>query len=250
MFEPTLTIGSISLSTYTTLIALGIFLSMAMVLKGIPAGERLKTLDILIAGFIGAMMLARAFHVILNWNYYAYNTGEILQIGQGGLDWHGAVFGAVLGMGLFSRWRGIAIPAIVNSLTLAIPLMAFMAWWGCWTASCAYGAEVASLADYPSWMVWEGRDVFGIYAPRFHTQAMGMILTSILFCFTGFIIWRNYLVGRRFWIVLSLLGLSMFLLGFLRGDYAVISNSLRLDQYLDAFVIILSWIIMIRYQHP
>lgn len=249
MFEPSLHIGSITLSSYSTLIGIGIVLSMLYVLKPVPANKRLKTLDVLIAGLIGAIVVARIVHVILNWNYFAYNTEEIIQIAQGGLDWHGAVFGAIAGMMLMSRWRSISLKSVLDRLTLAVPLLALMSWWGCWTASCAYGAEIYSLADYPSWMVWEGRDVFGIYAPRFHTQLLGMGLSIFLLLVAVVLIWRKLLMGRRLYLLLCLLGLSMFLLGFLRGDYALSLNGLRLDQYLDVYVMSMAGISMIRYYH-
>ena len=188
-------------------------------------------------GLIGGLILGRIEHVWLNWNYFAYHLAEITQLYRGGLDWHGAVIGAGLGMGVMSRWRQVALAPVIDSLTLLIPLLSLAVWWGCWNVSCRYGAEVATLADYPSWLVWEGRDIFGIYAPRFHTQLIGTLSSGILLVMTLVLFWRKWWVFRRFWLLLAGVACIIFLISFLQGDYSIRVYQLRVSQYFDGIFI-------------
>lgn len=248
MFEPTFSIGSTTFLTFTTGIGLAIVISAGYVLYHTPKEARLKTVDVLIGGLLIGVILGRVEHVALNWNYFAYNTAEITQITAGGLEWHGILLGACVGMVLVGRWRGVKLAPILDRLTLAIPLIGLAAWWGCWSASCRYGAEVATLADYPAWMVWDAPDIFGIYAPRFHTQLIGMGLSGMLFTLTLVLFMRNVIVGKRFWLLLFVMSGINFFIGFLLGDYAIVVNHLRLTQYLDLMVMLFSGILIFRYE--
>jgi len=238
MFSPTLEIGSTTLSTYTTLVALALFISVGFTLYRTAPEDRLPVLDVLIGGLVGGTILGRLEHVLLNWNYFAYNIAEITQVHQGGLDWHGVVIGAGIGMCLVSRWRKIALTPVLDRLTLLIPLLSLAIWWGCWGVSCRYGLEVATLADYPAWMVWQGSDIFGIYAPRFHTQLIGMLLSGLLLVITLVLFWRKWLVYRRFWLLMAGVACIIFFISFLQGDYGIQINHLRLTQYFDGIFIL------------
>jgi len=240
MLSPTTTIFSITMSTYTFLVGMGILISGGVVLLNTPSRQRAKVVDMLLVGLVGALVLGRIEHVLLNWGHFSFHTDEIIQFRQGGIDWHGALIGAGLGMLLVNRWRKVSMTLVISRLALAIPLIGFLAWWGCGSTSCAYGAEVETLSAYPSWLVWEGRDIFGLFAPRFRSQMMGMVLCGLLFLLTLFLIWRSWLVQGRFSLILLLFALIMFSLGFIRGDFAVRWGGLRADQWLDLCVVILS----------
>ena len=197
-------------------------------------------------GLILGVLMARLEHVALNWDYFAYNTHEITHIHRGGLDWHGAIVGAGIGIVLMGRWQQVSLTKLTDSLTLLLPLLSLTIWWGCWSASCRYGAEVATLVDYPAWMVWEGRDIFGIYAPRFHTQFIGMMFSFGLLTMTLVLFWRNWLLFKRFWLLLSLVTGIMFFTSFLQGDYRVAINGLRVTQYLDGVFIVFAFIVTLK----
>ena len=233
-----ITLGAWTIKTYTLAVALGIVVSAGFGVYRLHTIARpAHIIDVYLGGLVGGAILARAIHVLLNWNYFAYNLSEITAVSTGGLDWHGAVFGALLGMVIVARWRRIDPALAIDSLTPALALITLTAWFGCWSASCAYGVEVPSLADYPAAMVWEGPDVFGIYAPRFDTQVIGMAFSIGLLVIAGLLIVLPFFRRSRFWIVLGLMSLGMFGIGFWRGDYALYADGLRLDQWLDGVMI-------------
>ena len=239
MLPPNLTFGPVTVRTYTFLLALAILVSAGIAIRRWRSSQpAAMVLDVYLGGLVGGVIVARLIHVLLNWNYFAYNLPEAIQIAAGGLDWRGAALGALVGMMLVARWQQMTLSPPLDALTTGIPLIAFAGWWGCWSASCAYGAEVATLADYPALLVWEGPDVFGIYAPRFNPQLAGMIGSALLFLIGSALVWRHWLYRVRVWIILMLLGAMMFALGFMRGDYALTLGALRLDQWLDLGMIV------------
>lgn len=243
MPAPMTTLGPLTVPTYTFLVSLGILIAVAYPalrcrLRAAPLtapGAVGAVVDVLLAGLIIGLVMARALHVLLNWAYFAGHTTEITQLSAGGLNWHGAVIGACVGMAIMARFRRqVNMPLLLDALALVLPLMAFLSWWGCGAAHCSYGAEVQRLADYPAWMVWEERDIFNMIAPRYATQPLGMAFALMLFIIMMVIAWRGWFTGRRFWVSLALLAVGMFALGFLRGDHAEVIAGLRADQWLDA----------------
>jgi len=182
---------------------------------------------------LGGILGARLEHVLLNWAYFADNFSEALRPNAGGLGWHGALLGGLFGLALAARWRRLNFRLLLDALTPALPLLAFAAWLGCWAAVCAFGAEVDTLAHYPAFAAAETRDVYGIVAPRYNTQIFGMALAFVLFLLSIILIRRKWLPNRRFWLLLALLSLGMFVIGFFRADFSPIVAALRADQWLD-----------------
>ena len=82
-----------NIPTFRLAVGIAILLSLAVDLYHQPARKADVYLGALILGVIGA----RAFHVAFNWDYFVDNRAEITLIEAGGLDWHGAVIGCLLG---------------------------------------------------------------------------------------------------------------------------------------------------------
>ena len=147
---------------------------------------------------------------------------------------------------LVSRWRNRTPAPFVDSLTMLLPLLALALWWGCWSSACNYGREVTTMAGFPDWLVWDGRDIYGIYAPRFHTQLLGMATSITLLLLTALMFWRGWLVHRRFWLILTLLSASFFVIAFLQGGDAIRWNGLRVTQVLDLIVMVFAACFAVR----
>jgi len=236
------TIGPWTLLTYTVALALGIAVSAAFGLTRAGSLRRAgEVIDVLLAALAGGLALARLEHVLLNWNYFAYNVSEAFRLNAGGLDWHGAAGGGIIAGSLAARWRHVSARDLLDAMTPAAPLLGLAGWYGCWAANCAYGVEVDTLAHFPAWAVAESADIYGIAEPRYNTQIFGQWLAAVLLVFALILMWRGWLRGPRFWLVLALFSAGMFVIGFFRGDYAVIVRGLRLDQWLDALMLAVSF---------
>ncbi len=245
-----------SVPTFRLLLALAILVSMAVGVYRLRL--RPQVIDAYLGGLIGGMIGARVLHVILNWDYFTDNRSEIVSISTGGLDWHGALLGGMLGIvfvlwaqALYNRWRArvattLTFTTLLNALVPALPLIGLGGWAGCWAAGCGYGKEVDSLANYPHWAASELVDVFGIVAPRYNTPYFGIAL-----CVLGLLVmWLLKRWGKaptaHFWVVLALLSFGMLIIGFLRADHTLNIFGLRADQLLDSVICLWSIVIAFR----
>lgn len=229
----TLTLGPMTIHSYTLFIALAALAVGGRVLWLAPARRRGAYADALLVALAGGLIVGRALHVALHWGHFAYYTDEIWQLRAGGLDWHGAFLGAWGGWLVGARWRGLT-DWKSDAFAPSVPLVAVGAWCGCALAHCAYGAEVATLAAYPSYLVWEGADIYGIVAPRFNVQGLGALLSAGLWALMCLLGWRGLFSGRRLALSVLLFSFMMWALGFLRADYSLVWGGLRADQWLDA----------------
>ena len=242
--EPYTTFLNITAPTYTWLVGFAITLSIGQIV--LFTRSRGAALDVCLGALVGGIVLARAQHVALHWAYFQHNSAEIVQLSAGGLSWHGAVIGGVFGALLLARWRKLDTGHLLALSAPLLPLIALGAWWGCRASLCAYGAEVPTLIAYPAWLVGESADVFGILAPRFQVQTLGMVASGVLLVFAGVLQWRGWFTHTRFWLLLALISFVMFWLGFLRGDAMPHLYSLRVDQWLDVLVCGVALVLMGR----
>lgn len=242
-----------SIRTFTLLVALAALLCFLLAARQLQQRWQV-TADVCLAALAGGLVGARVIHVLLQWSYFADNPGEAFRLNAGGLDWHGAVLGGLVGLGLVTRWRRLPFHHTLDALTPALPLLALASWVGCLAAFCGYGAEVATLAYYPAYAASETPDVYGIVAPRYNTQWFGIALAVCLLLIVALLQWRRghrrgWLATRRFWLVLALLSLGMFAIGFFRGDPVPVIAGLRADQVLDLLLAVLSgWQLMARHR--
>jgi len=236
-------LGLFSVRTFTALIAAATLVGLALLVaaarrRGEPP---LRWLDAGLGGLAGGVIGARLLHVLLNLAYFKDHAAEALSLRAGGLSAHGALYGALLGVWLAARWRRVPFRAVADVLALLWPLGMIAAWAGCLAASCGYGAEVRTLADFPAWAVGETADIYGTLAPRYNTQQFGLWLGAGLLILAGLLTLAGWLRGYRLWLILALSAAGLFVLGFFRGDGAPgpLPN-LTWDQALDLSVIVLS----------
>jgi phosphatidylglycerol:prolipoprotein diacylglycerol transferase len=245
MPDITTALGPIVLRTYTFALAVGFLLAVAVAVYRLRRVARPgAVVDVLLIGLIGAAAGARLAHVLLNPDYFGAHADEMWRLSAGGLDWHGGLIGGLVG--LAARWRRVPLSSLLDALAPALPLLALAGWYGCWAAACGYGAEVDTLARYPSYIVSEARDVYGIVAPRYNTQVFGIIAALVVFIIELLLERIRRLASIRFWLVLALLSGSMFAIGFARGDFSPVVSGLRLDQWLDLALIIVCVVIIAR----
>lgn len=232
MPEPITFIAGNPINTYTYFVGLGLCVACAWLI--LSHRERARAaLDVFLAGLVGALVLGRALYVALEWDYFAAHPDSITRLNEGGLNGHGALAGAFLAAYLMSRARGLNIRRMMDSGALILPVMAYAGWWGCAAARCAYGAEVANLADYAPLLVWEQPDIYGLIAPRFATQALGAWWSVGVLALAVALTVRGWLAGRRLGLILLLFSAGMLVINGLRGDAAVSTGGLSVLQWLD-----------------
>ena len=234
--------GQFVLRAYTTWLLAGILAGLAVIAwRGHRQGRgAARWFDVSLAGLIAGVIGARALYVALEWDYFRTHRAEIDMLALGGMAWHGGLLLAIPVVLIAARLRGVSLRAWTDALALALPLGMLGAWTGCRDAGCGYSYEVATLADFPGWLVAELPDVFGLYAPRLDLQAFGAVFAAVLFALVLLLTVFGWLRGLRLWFVLAIMGLGLALFGFLRADPAYMIAERRADQVFNLLVLLLS----------
>jgi len=197
----------------------------------------LRWIDTAFGALIGGIIGARAFHVALEWAYFSLHTDQITALANGGLDWHGAIVGGVIGAAIVSRLRGVSFADFADTIGVTFPIGVIAIWLACSVAAAGYGAEVRTLADFPAWLVTESPDVYGQIAPRLDLPKLGALIGGVLFvlmlALTAIRRVRQELRGLLFWIGLALFSFSMAIVDVFRGDFVASWFGHRADQVLD-----------------
>lgn len=241
MLEPYTTIMGVSLNTVTYYAGIGVLLAFGVGVVLLRQHYRLaQVIDSGLVILVLALVGARAGQVLLDFDYFRDHVDQALWLNEGGLNWHGAFVGGLMGSWIASRVFKVHIAPLMDALAVVLPLVAALTWYGCSGWGCGYGREVTTMADYPAVLVVESRDIFGLTAPRMNTHGIGMLLSLTLAVIALGLTGLNWLYGRRLWLIVSLFSCCMLVLGLWRGDFAPLFWNLRIDQWWDAGLLILS----------
>lgn len=175
------------------------------------------------AGWLGA----RAYHVALNWDYYAARPDEIAQIGLGGLALRGALIAGALALVIFARTRDLRIGKLADASALGLAAGQAIGWSG----ALARGANYGVVSD--SALALELPDIYGLIAPRFPLQHFEIGLFTSLFVGLIVLAMRKPRAGRLFLTYLLVSSAANCALGFQRGDETIFVGALRADQIVD-----------------
>ncbi len=222
--------------SYTAVLTLGLLLSIGILYWKAQKSEQPIWLDGILFGLFGGIATGRIVFVAIEWGYYAERGDELGKIWQGGLNFHGVLLGAMLGIGIGAFIQKRPFFPSLNEFAPVIPLLFLAGWGACWLEGCAYGVET-TLGFFSSNLP----DHLGVFSVRYQTQLAGMIISSLLLLWGLFE--RN---GRN---LPFLLGISLFthaMITQFRGDSAILINNIRLDIIID-IVLVLFCLILIQY---
>jgi prolipoprotein diacylglyceryltransferase len=230
-------LGSIEVRAFTAWVMLGVALCAALLVAALRGEvQPLHTLDVIIAGVAGGLIGARLGHVCLNWPYFADRIQQIVDVAGGGLDWHGAVVGGLIGVWLAAILRRVPLDELNNALALTLPIAGAAGWLASSAADAVYGLEVRTLTDFPTWAVVESTDIYGTLAPRLNLLPVGLTLCAVIAAVAAALWLTRALYGSRLWLLLAVFALGMGLIGFFRADYVPLWGERRADQWFDVWL--------------
>lgn len=142
----TIQLGPLTIHFYGLIIAVGMLLAV------LYASKRSKEFglkeDDLIDGVLWvapfAIICARLYYCIFEWDQYASNPISILYIWNGGLAIYGGVLGAVIGLSVFCKVRKIKATAMMDVVSLGLLIGQLVGRWGNFMNREAYGAPTDS----------------------------------------------------------------------------------------------------------
>ncbi len=147
-FDPirAIEIGPISIHLYGVIIAFGLMLAVIYACKrsrqfGLTADD-LTDGVLFIVPF--AILCARLYYCIFQWDSYKANPIRILYIWEGGLAIYGGVIGAAIGIVVFSIVKKVKVGAVLDITSLGFLIGQSIGRWGNFFNREAFGEETDS----------------------------------------------------------------------------------------------------------
>lgn len=231
-----ITVFGIDIMWYGILISLGIILAVMLAMhrakqKGIKTDD---ILDIALVAVPVAIICARLYYVIFNWDYYSGNLAEILNIRNGGLAIHGALIGGVLAGLIVCRRKKLKPLFMVDLVAPSLILGQAVGRWGNFMNNEAHGGptdlpwaiEVDGVMVHPTFLyesLWNLAVMFFLlyYDKHFKKEdgelffLYGILYSVGRFFIEGLRTDSLYFMGLRVAQLISLFIIVVFGLGFM-----------------------------------
>ncbi len=139
-----LQLGPISIYWYGVIIAAGVILALILANR---EGKRLDLpkdtfTDLLMWAVPFALIGARAYYVIFEWDAYKHNPVKVFAIWEGGIAIHGALIGAVATAVVFARLKGLSFWKLADIAAPSVLLGQAIGRWGNFMNQEAHGGPV------------------------------------------------------------------------------------------------------------
>lgn len=228
--------GPFFLYSYSVVMALGLAAGIGLTVWLERRSERQlpSWIDGLIVALVAALVGGRVGFVIANWSYFADEPDQIALVWQGGLSYHGALLAGFMGLLGWTAWKRRSFAEHSGLLAPALVLVSVFGWLACYLEGCAYGRETTF-----GFLAGDLPDSYGVFAIRYQTQLMGMVLGLLLFPLV--LIGRQRLSpGQLFGLSLALLSAIRVIVSLFRGDEMGQLGALRWDTLLDGSIAVVT----------
>ncbi|MDM5228468.1 prolipoprotein diacylglyceryl transferase [Cytobacillus sp. NJ13] len=242
-----ISLGPIQVHWYGLIIGAGIALALIIAMR---EGERRGLpkdifADLMLWAIPIAIISARIYYVIFQWDFYSQNPGEIIKIWNGGIAIHGALIGSVITAYVFAKKRKISFWKLADIAAPSIILGQAIGRWGNFMNQEAHGREVsrAFLENMylPEFIIDQMYINGAYYHPTFLYESIWNIIGFIILIllrrvnlrrgelFLSYVIW--YSIGR-------------FFVEGLRTDSLMLTENLRIAQTISIVLIIVALVLI------
>ncbi|AOH57082.1 prolipoprotein diacylglyceryl transferase [Peribacillus muralis] len=229
-------LGPIQVHWYGLIIGFGVLLGLIIALRESERRGLDKEIftDLILFAVPIAIICARIYYVIFQWEYYSQNPGDIIKIWNGGIAIHGALIGSVLTAIVFAKVKKISFWKLVDIAAPSILLGQAIGRWGNFMNQEAHGGEVTRAflenMHLPEFIINQMYINGTYYHPTFLYESIWNIIGVIILLslrkvnlrrgelFLTYVLW--YSVGR-------------FFIEGLRTDSLMLTDSLRIAQVIS-----------------
>ena len=138
-----LELGPLTIHLYGLIIACGLLAAVAYGMR--RATQFGLNDDLIVDGVLWvtpfAILCARLYYCVFEWDQYAANPISILYIWEGGLAIYGGILGAALGVAVYCKCRKINLFAVADLVSLGFLIGQSMGRWGNFFNREAFGSE-------------------------------------------------------------------------------------------------------------
>ncbi|MBG9452282.1 MULTISPECIES: prolipoprotein diacylglyceryl transferase [Bacillaceae] len=242
-----ISLGPIQVHWYGLIIGLGIALALIIAMR---EGERRGLpkdifADLMLWAIPIAIISARIYYVIFQWDFYSQNPGEIIKIWNGGIAIHGALIGSVITAYVFAKKKQISFWKLADIAAPSIILGQAIGRWGNFMNQEAHGREVSRAflenMHLPEFIINQMYINGTYYHPTFLYESIWNIIGFIILIllrranlrrgelFLSYVIW--YSIGR-------------FFVEGLRTDSLMLTENLRIAQTISIVLIIVALVLI------
>ncbi len=232
-------IGPFTIYSYGAMLAVAVmvcayFLSRDAVKLGLSKDI---AFDLLFWLTLGGIIGARIFYIMISWDHFSQNLGEIVMINRGGLAWQGGFIGGLIAGAWFVKAKKLRFRLMLDLAAPYIALGQAIGRIGCFFNGCCYGKP------------W----IFGIYFPVHQARLYPTQLYETVMLFGIFLILRffkrpNWPQGMVFVVYLWLAAIERFIVEFYRADHDILLWGLSLFQFIAMGVFAAGIIVYFRFK--
>jgi phosphatidylglycerol:prolipoprotein diacylglycerol transferase len=213
-------LGGISLHWYGCLMALGIGVGYALTRKLWQCQRWVEhELDSLIIWLVAAGLIgARLFDIfIYEWWYFKDHLNQVFFIWQGGLAWHGGLFGAAMALWWWNRRKKYDWRQLLGTFAPGLAAGQAIGRWGNYFNQELFGLPTDLPWGIPISEINRPFDYLSAnyFHPIFLYESVALFLIAYLL---WRLVWQRGASGRWFALYLILTGAVRFILEFLRLD--------------------------------
>ncbi|MBU0760525.1 MAG: prolipoprotein diacylglyceryl transferase [Nanoarchaeota archaeon] len=238
-----LKIGTLQISYYALVYIAG-FLAVLFVIKNAIKEKELnlkneQVYDLVIFLILGALLGARIFHILFwNLSYFAANPGKLFHVWEGGLSFHGGLFGALLAAAIYTKRKKINFWKLADLLTL--PAIFFLALGR--IANFINQEIVGTITNFPFCFNFKSHE-----GCRHPIQLYAAAARFALFFFLLYVkkSLKKSQHGFLFWLSIFGLGLGRFFLDFLRED--AIYSGLKTGQWFSLVMVLVGIYALVKF---
>src|SRR5690625_2039980 len=188
-----------------------------------------------------AILSARLYYVIFQWENYSQNLGDIIKIWEGGIAIHGALIGGTVTAIIYSKQKNLSFWKLADIVAPSLLLAQAIGRWGNFMNQEAHGGPVSKAflegLKLPNFIINQMYINGQYFHPTFLYDSLwnvaGFIVLIILRktklkkgeLFLSYVIW--YSIGR-------------FFVEGLRTDSLMLTETLRMAQVISIFLVILA----------
>lgn len=186
-----------------------------------------------------AIVCARAYYVIFEWDYYKDHLADVIAVWKGGLAIHGGLIGGLVAGTLYARKHNLPFLLFGDAMIPSVILGQAIGRWGNFINQEAHGGEVSAefMSYFPAFirnqMYIDGQ----YYHPTFLYESLWNllvfgILLAILYRFKKF-------DGQVLFSYMILYSLGRFFIEGMRTDSLMIGDTIRVAQLISLLLILL-----------
>lgn len=101
--------------------------------------------DAVLLALPSAIICARIYYVVWEWDYYSQHLSDIIAIWNGGIAIYGGVIGALLAVGFYGKYKKISIPGTFDVAALGLLIGQCIGRWGNFINGEAHGTVTHAL---------------------------------------------------------------------------------------------------------